>query len=145
MPFSTIFQLYLSGSRHVLDLMVVGFTTTYAISAYHHWCCEFEFQSGRGVQHYVMKFVRDLRQVCGFLRVLQFPPSIKWRPQYSWNIVESGVKHHQTNKIYLSVLSVEESGVPRENHLTATCHWQTLSHKVVLSQIRSDFRHWLHR
>jgi len=23
------------------DRMVVGFTTTYAISAYHHWCCEF--------------------------------------------------------------------------------------------------------
>jgi hypothetical protein len=22
------------------DRMVVGFTTTYAISAYHHWCCE---------------------------------------------------------------------------------------------------------
>jgi len=34
--------------------MVVGFTTTYAISAYHHWCCEFESQSGRGVQHYVI-------------------------------------------------------------------------------------------
>ena len=28
--------------------MVVGFTTTYAISANHHWCCEFESQSGRG-------------------------------------------------------------------------------------------------
>jgi len=24
------------------DRMEVGFTTTYAISAYHHWCCEFE-------------------------------------------------------------------------------------------------------
>ena len=31
-------------------------TTTYAISAYHHWCCEFESRSGRGVQHYVIKF-----------------------------------------------------------------------------------------
>jgi hypothetical protein len=31
--------------------MVVGFTTTYAISAYHHWCCEFESRLGRGVQH----------------------------------------------------------------------------------------------
>jgi hypothetical protein len=29
------------------------------------------------IQHYVIKFVSDLRQVCGFLRVLQFPPSIK--------------------------------------------------------------------
>jgi len=42
----------------------------YAISAYHHWCCEFKSRSGRGVQHYVIKFVNDLRQVGGFLRVL---------------------------------------------------------------------------
>ncbi len=31
----------------------------------------------RYVQHYVMKFVSDLRQVGGFLRVLWFPPPIK--------------------------------------------------------------------
>ena len=55
--------------RRGRDRMVVGFTTTYAISAYHHWCCEFESRSGRGVQHYVIKFVRDLRQVDCFLRV----------------------------------------------------------------------------
>jgi hypothetical protein len=29
------------------------------------------------IQHYVMKFVSDLRQVGGFLRVLRFPPPIK--------------------------------------------------------------------
>jgi hypothetical protein len=29
--------LYTSGSRR--DRMVVGFITTYAISAYYHWCC----------------------------------------------------------------------------------------------------------
>jgi hypothetical protein len=45
--------------------MVVGFTTTYAISTYHHWCCEFESRSGRGMQQYVIKFVSDLRQVGG--------------------------------------------------------------------------------
>jgi hypothetical protein len=54
------------------DRMVVGFTTTYAIGANHHWCCEFESRSGRGVQHYVIKFVSDLRQVGGFLRILRF-------------------------------------------------------------------------
>jgi len=53
--------------RRGRDRMVVGFTTTYAISAYHHWCCEFESRSGRGLQHYVIKFVSDLRQVSGFL------------------------------------------------------------------------------
>jgi hypothetical protein len=47
------------------DRMVVGFITTYVISAYHHWRCEFESRSGRGVQHYVIKFV------------LRFPPPMK--------------------------------------------------------------------
>jgi hypothetical protein len=70
MPLSTIFQLY-----H--GRMVVGFSTTCAISAYHHGSCEFESQSERGVQHYVIKFVSDLRQVCGFLRVFRYSPPIK--------------------------------------------------------------------
>ena len=39
------------------DRMVVGFTTTYVISVYHHLCCEFEYRPGRGIQHYVIKFV----------------------------------------------------------------------------------------
>jgi hypothetical protein len=54
--------------------MVVGFTITYAISAYHHESCEFEPRSWRGVP---IKFVSDLRQIGGFLRVVQFPPPIK--------------------------------------------------------------------
>jgi hypothetical protein len=29
------------------------------------------------IQHYVIKFVSDLRQVCGFLQVLRFYPPIK--------------------------------------------------------------------
>jgi len=29
------------------------------------------------IQHYVIKFVSDLRQVGGFLQVLRFPPSLK--------------------------------------------------------------------
>jgi hypothetical protein len=29
------------------------------------------------IQHYVIKFVSDLQQVVGFLRVFQFPPSKK--------------------------------------------------------------------
>ena len=29
------------------------------------------------IQHYVIKFVSDLRQVGGFLRILRFHPSIK--------------------------------------------------------------------
>ena len=63
--------------RRGRDGMVVGVTTTYAISVYHHLCCEFESRSGRGVQHYVIKFVSDLRQVSGFIRVIRFPPPIQ--------------------------------------------------------------------
>ena len=62
------------GGCHDCYRIVVGFTTTYAISAYHHWCYEFESRSGRGVQHYVIKFISDLQQVSSFLRVLRFPP-----------------------------------------------------------------------
>jgi hypothetical protein len=29
------------------------------------------------IQHYVITYVSDLRQVCGFFRVLWFPPPIK--------------------------------------------------------------------
>ena len=42
-----------------------------------NWIPEFESLSGRGVQHYVIKFVSDLRHVGGFFRVLRFPPTIK--------------------------------------------------------------------
>ena len=54
---------YWWGGRHIRDRMVIGFTTTYVISAYHHWCWGFESRSGWGVQHHVIKFVSDLRQV----------------------------------------------------------------------------------
>jgi len=72
-----IFRYWAYRGRRSRDRMVVGFTTTYAISAYHHWCCEFESRSGGGVQHYVIKFVSDLWQVGGFLRVLRFLLPIK--------------------------------------------------------------------
>jgi len=68
---------YYTRGRRGPDRMVVGFTSTYAINIYHHWCCEFKSRSGWGVQHYVIKFVSDFRQVGGFLRVIRFPPTIK--------------------------------------------------------------------
>jgi hypothetical protein len=45
--------------RRGRDRMVVGFATTYAISAYHQSRCEFESRSGDvfSIQHYVIKFV----------------------------------------------------------------------------------------
>ena len=69
------------GVRRGRDRMLVGFTITYAISVYHYKRCEFESRSRKvfSVQHYMIKFVSDLQQVCGFLRVvrvLRFPPPI---------------------------------------------------------------------
>jgi hypothetical protein len=63
----------------VIDRIIVGFTTTYAIRAYYHKHCVFESGSCEvySIQCYVIKLVKDLRQVGGFLRVLRFPPSIK--------------------------------------------------------------------
>jgi len=54
--------------RHGHDHMVVEFTTTYVISAYHHWHCKFVSRSGEVylIQHYVIKFVSDLQQDGGF-------------------------------------------------------------------------------
>ena len=45
----------------------------------HHLCCEFKSCSGEVylIQHYMIKFVRDLRHVGGLLRLLRFPPPIK--------------------------------------------------------------------
>jgi hypothetical protein len=44
--------------------------------------CEFESRSDEvfPIQHYVIKFVSDLRQLGGFLRVLRFPTS-------EWSII----------------------------------------------------------
>ena len=59
--------------------MVVEFPTTCAIDAYHHYSCGFEPVHGEvyTIQHYVIKFVSDLQQVGGFLRVHWFPLPIK--------------------------------------------------------------------
>jgi hypothetical protein len=62
-----------AGAVVVVFEHVVGYTTTYAISAYYHQRCEFECRSGEvySIQHYVIKVVS------GFLRVLRFLPPIK--------------------------------------------------------------------
>ena len=60
-----LFRLYKLVCEHRgHDRMVIGCTTIYAIGAYHHWCCEFEYRSGRGVHHYVITFVSDF--TCGW-------------------------------------------------------------------------------
>ena len=60
------------------------------------------------MENYIMKFVSDLWQVGGFLRVLGFPHQYNWPPQYNWNIVESVVKNHQTNIVLAMKIHLAE-------------------------------------
>jgi hypothetical protein len=67
------------------DRRVVGFTTTCQSVPITTKVVNFNpVHEVYSIQHYVIKFVSDLRQVVvGFLH------------QYNWNIVESGVKSHK--------------------------------------------------
>ena len=82
-------QWFNVGARRGRDRMVVKFTTTYVITAYHHWCCEFGPRSWRGVIDTTL-----CDKVCQWLAT-GFLHQLKWPPRYNWNIVESGVKHHK--------------------------------------------------
>jgi len=65
------------GGRSGRDRVVFGFTTTYAISCRSPitlWVRIPLMALVYSIQHYVIKFVSDLRQIGGFLR---FPPPIK--------------------------------------------------------------------
>jgi hypothetical protein len=59
--------------------MVVGFTTTCAISPFTTKVVISNPVLGEmySIQHYVIKFVSDLLHIGGFLRILRFPPPIK--------------------------------------------------------------------
>ena len=82
--------------------MVVGFTTTYAISAYHHYSCELESHSWRGVLDTTLCDKVCQRLATGW-----------WFSQCT------------------PVLLVEETRVPGENHQPAKSHRQAFSHNVV--------------
>ena len=62
---------------------------------------------------------------------------IGWRPIVNYGLVWFMAVIATLNNISIiswrSVLLVETTGVPRENHRSATSHWQTLSHNVVSS------------
>jgi hypothetical protein len=71
----------LLGGRRGGDRMIVLFTTAYAIVPITTKAVSFNSAHSEvySIPHYVIKFVSDLRQVCGFLRVFRFPP-----PIYNW-------------------------------------------------------------
>ena len=95
MHIGTTFKQYFTGRRDH-EGMVVGFTTTYAISAYHHKRCEFESRSGEvySIHHYVTSLCD---KVCQWLTAGRwFSPCI---------LVSSTNKadHHDITEIVLKV------------------------------------------
>jgi hypothetical protein len=80
--------------------MVVGFTTTCAISVYHHLSCEFK---SRYLERCTWdKFMwQRLSVTCEKSAVFSghsgFLHQKNWLQRYNWNIVESGIKHLNTN------------------------------------------------
>jgi len=77
--------------NNLLFLSVIGpsWSWSYRCWIYNYMCIYIPMQSvpittnvvssnpTQAIQHYVINFVSDLRQVGGFLRVLWFPPPIK--------------------------------------------------------------------
>jgi hypothetical protein len=61
--------------------MVVRFTMTYAISAYHHWRCEFESHSGElySIDHYPASST--------ILDSILLLPNPKWRRAFNVNVL----------------------------------------------------------
>jgi hypothetical protein len=111
---------YCKGHRG-LDRIVVRFATTYVISAYHHWCCEFKSCSGRGVEHYVLKFISDLRQIGGFLRLL-----------YSGSSTNK-TDHHNITEILLKVtLNTIKPTKKTPIRLLLSCSWVVLFTSLLL-------------
>ena len=78
-------------SRRGRDRMVVGLTTTCAISAYDITSKVVSLNPADGevysIQHYVIEFVSNLQQVFCFLQVLQFPLQIKLTATYLTEIL----------------------------------------------------------
>ena len=93
----------------------------------------------------VVKFFSDLRQVCGFLPALRFPPTIKQTAQYNLNIVESGTKHHIPNPV---IFKVYENNIMKKyikenlnKNLKHSCNAWFLSSS--LAKGRADRNPWL--
>jgi hypothetical protein len=133
---------------------VVGFTTTCATSVYHHWSCEFEPRSWRGVLDTTL-----CDKVCQWLATCRWFSS--GTPVFSINKSDRhditvplnnwihGVHNEQWLHAYvrkvnatfnnISVISwrsdllMEKTGVPEENQRHVASHWQTLSHNAFLT------------
>jgi len=85
-----------SRSHHDLIVHVVRFTTTYAISAFHHWLKLRVWILIINLCDKSLSVTCD-RSVVFSVFSGQSGFQKNWLPRYNWNIVESGVTHHNPN------------------------------------------------
>jgi hypothetical protein len=76
------------------DRMVFGFTTTYAISAYHHWCCEFVSTPGTTVSPTNKTDRHDISEI--LLKV-----ALSTIKQTKLKKIKSKMKHLYKTNLYL--------------------------------------------
>jgi hypothetical protein len=98
------------------------------------------------IQHYVINFVSDLQQVSGCLRLKitnnlfhykTFMVILQVLFQYWWFMVLNATFNNISVISWQSVLLVDETGVPVDNHWPVASHWQSWSHNVVSSSLGS--------
>jgi predicted SprT family Zn-dependent metalloprotease len=88
--------------------MVVGFTTTCAVSTTKVVSSNPAHVGVYSIQHYMIKFASDLRQIGSFLLVLRFPPPIKLN-------IKNLSKHYCCQIIYSTTLQLTSEEKKRQD------------------------------
>jgi hypothetical protein len=113
------YHIWVGGSRG-RDRMVVGFTTTYVISAYYHYSCEFESHLWRGVLDTTL-----CDKVCQWLDTTLCDKACQWLETARWfSPVSSTNKtgRHDITEILLKV-ALNTRNQPTNLYESVISHW----------------------
>jgi hypothetical protein len=113
--------------------MVVGFTTTYTISAYHYWCCEFESQI-TSIQYklrWMNKLVSNTYCVvllfCLFSSCVFYVANFSELSIFNWPSVFSNTTTHK--QTHITTHYVLYTTTHKQTHITTQYVLYTTTHK----------------